>query len=140
MLNRPNNPRCPPDWRYRRALELAERRHAKFAGCDDDAIQGLTLFLRAWRRAQNAEEHQRAARRWPTVYQAHQLHTSESRTGLRAVVESRLLAGESHEAIARESGLTATEVGAYKLLFFDIRNRPGDIDSSAPEVIHAQLG
>jgi hypothetical protein len=113
----PQNPARPPSWRWRRAVDLADR---GLIGGDDGWVNRGVEFLTRLRDCRDDTDHDRVARQFPDVAAAHALFTSGYRL-TRGGLEGRLLAGLTDDEVAATCGLTAAAVGAYHALFFDLR-------------------
>lgn len=119
MLIEMHCPFRPLDWRWQRAQELANRPPA-----DPEAVEPEDLWTRlaaivplADGKGRDSCESTKAA----SAAAAIELH----RTGgfACAVLQARLLAGESDDAIAAKMGVNSEVVAAYEALFYSVRDR-----------------
>lgn len=116
-----SNPLRPPDWRYRRALELLASHRPASLRNDDLAIRRLLAHLRSRRRGAGLQVQAACDRRDPAIADAVELFTGGDT--LRVVVEAYLLAAAPPSQIAERTGLLAAGIAAYHACFFDIGDR-----------------
>lgn len=136
LINRVDNPRRPPDWRWQRAGELVEG--ARIArGRDDDGVRQASKFRRLLARCHTDEDRLVALDSCPALYEAHSLYAAEDDAPEpRWELEARLLAREPFESIASKMGLTIEVIEAYERFFFDVLTR-----LSAPSlIVHTVIG
>ncbi|MHC4399372.1 MAG: hypothetical protein ACYTG0_06815 [Planctomycetota bacterium] len=78
-------------------------------------------------RCRNDYDRSRLMRESPAHYFAFELYC-DSESGLRAVVEARLLAGETFSSIGARLGLTGSVIETYAQCYFDVQTRLGHVD------------
>jgi hypothetical protein len=128
----PRNPFRPPDWRWRRALHLYERRAKPHSRRDDHWTR---LALRLIERI-DAGGIPRGRRRTGTdvvLDEAHRLKFADDPRGCWEA-EARVLAGQEPAAIAACLGISPDAVEAFGALFFDLAGRLEQIDYLAAHV------
>lgn len=115
------SPVRPLAWRWDRAARLV-RCGSYFTRRRDDEQTGRAVhYLRALHRCRTDRQAKRLARRYPDVHAARQLHDHGGTTTLE--VQSRVLAGQADDQIARATALPPEAVAAYESLFFHCRDR-----------------
>ena len=127
-----SSPFRPFDWRYQRAASCAEEGLHRLRAHDDFETKNLRYFLRCLRacRAAAAEDEcntkmtilWRAYAMNPDLWHAFEIYNQRP-SGLRAIFEARLLAGELFESIARKVGANAGIISWHGAAFFDVRER-----------------
>jgi hypothetical protein len=136
LINRADNPRRPPDWRWQRAGELIDG--ARVArGRDDAGVRQAAKFRRLLARCQTDEDRLVALDACPALYEAHSLYAAEDDAPEpRWELEARLLAREPFPTIERKMGLTADVITAFEHFFFDVICR-----LDAPSlIVHTVIG
>ena len=123
QLNRPTPNDCHaqhcPAWRWNAATFLSDPSSGNPPISDDPWLREATEFLRQCRSGWSEDtaeptETQRVIREAVALY---------GNKVQRAILEARLLAGETYDDIARHSGIPATVVEAYEQLFFNVTNQ-----------------
>ncbi len=111
------DPFCPPNWRWERAVQLAEKATQRLNGVNDPAIPPAVEFILAKekksRRKATAVDH--------ALEKAFALHQEDS--PLQWEVRARLVAGQSDDEIAARCRLQSSVVKWYADLFYDVRPR-----------------
>jgi hypothetical protein len=116
-----SNPLRPPDWRYRRALELLARHRPASLRSDDLATRRLLAHLRSCRRSAGSRAQAACDRRDPAIADAVELFTRGD--ALRSVVEAWLLAAAPPAEIAERTCVSMAGIEAYHACFFDVGDR-----------------
>lgn len=130
LVNDAHDPLRPVNWRWREALGLACHPIVE-SGPEDDWISLAASTLRA---TANRRESLPALRgRTESITAAIQLHEAGGLTC--AVLQARLLAGESDEIIAAKLGIAPKTVEAYEALHFSVRSRLAARDWIAGKVL-----
>src|SRR5579884_1729643 len=123
MLMSPGHTARPVDARWRRIVDLADRRKRATYRYDDGWIKVGLLYLNRLRRCRTDADRARLARSMPGVDDAYKLHQADKVT--RGIVEARLLAGQGVQEVAAACGMTPEAVGVYEKLFFQVFGRLG---------------
>lgn len=116
-----SNPLRPPDWRYRRALELFNSHRPALLRRDDRWVRQLLGELRSRRRGAGSPLQAAGDRHESTIATALELH--DGGDALRSVVEAYLLAAARPAEIAERTGLPVAAIEAYHACFFDVADR-----------------
>lgn len=123
LINRVDNLRRPPDWRFQRAGELVDTA-GRAATRDDAAVRNCYRFRRRLSRCQNDSDMLAALDSYPDMYEAYMIYdASDDPQEYRWELEARVLARESAEAIQRKMGISAAVIDAYITNFFDVVDR-----------------
>lgn len=117
------DPLRPVDWRWQRALSLAEQEPfpGRCTAQDDEFIRGA----RAYKIRLNQGREDKARQQYPAIWLAHQfsLNTAQNKDNDRLLLESRLLAGQADDAVAERMGWHRQAVAWYEAIFFNVRDR-----------------
>lgn len=117
----PNLPIRLPDWRWRRAKQLAYGPFY-FSKKRDDAPTGVAMqYMRELNQARSESKQLRIKKRYSYLTEAYFLYQSWLRSRLE--IEARLLAGQSDMAIALAMKIPPPTVQAYRDLFYHIEDR-----------------
>jgi hypothetical protein len=119
------NPLRSPCWRCERVLSLAAARprpRRPSPESDDEDVRAYFEFLLAWRGSLARGAPLEQAGVAPGLAQAHELYHDPD-AEKRAILEARLVTGESDAEIAAETGLPPALVRWYESLFFNVRDR-----------------
>lgn len=130
-----SNPLRPPDWRYRRALELLASHRPASLRNDDLAIRRLLAHLRSRRRGAGLQVQAACDRRDPAIADAVELFARGD--ALHSVVEAWLLAAAPLSQIVERTGQSAAGIAAYHACFFDVGDRLARPDYIVHSVILA---
>lgn len=135
----PRNRLRGPAWRWERAGRIATGETPFSSRRDDAAVRKAARFRRAFDAAQTTLAVARLADRDPGTFYAYRLWRAVDRdtrgAALRYAVEARIMARESDAAIAARTGLHVDDVAAYASLFFDVRDRLGNVDFVTTTII-----
>lgn len=124
IVNRPDNPRRPPDWRWQRGNEIVSGASRHIHGRDDATMQYICKFIRLLNRCRSETDHLAALDAAPALYDAYTLYRAEDvPSAHRWELEARILAREPVAAIGSKLGLTAATVEMYERVFFDVISR-----------------
>ncbi len=118
-------PFLPPQWRAHRAIELAEHRPVPRRPSREDGpvVKIYVDYLLALQDTIDGEEKiERLNENYHSVAIAHQIHNSDE-SYVRYMIEARVLARETAEAIADSLGITELDVRTDEHLFFDVRDQ-----------------
>lgn len=88
---------------------------------DDPATVECRRFLATWKEL-SVDERIQLFVNYPGLWYAHDIHASDDHT-LRVAIETRLLAGESDEAISANLNTIPETIAAYEGVFYNIRDR-----------------
>lgn len=116
------NPFREPKWRAERANFLIKQRRQPKRDHDDYYIKEYRTFLMKLHRRGPAGE-ERTISEHPAVYYAHEFYYHPPDDEWRALLEARILSGESDDLIAAEFCTFSETIGFYEALFFDVRSR-----------------
>jgi hypothetical protein len=122
MYHSRHDPFRPPDWRWRRALWLAEEGKCSRKEPEDPRVLLARRFVVLWGGAASEEKKAALADRFPGVFYARELH-ARGQEDDRWVVEARVLADQPAEEIALRQNTTAEVISWYEALFFDVREQ-----------------
>jgi hypothetical protein len=125
FLLRPDAPRRPLDWRYRRALELATLppRSRKGRSTDDDLILRYADMLHRLSDYSSFEDFEKIRKKHPDLLEVHVAYATLNRTEL-AILDALLLCRSADTALVTgQSGLTAEQQRAYRSVFLDVEDR-----------------
>lgn len=111
----------PVDGRWRWSV-YAVHRHVRWNRLDDDWIRSARRFVGRLRHCHNEQTRIRLSDDMPDIEAAYCLHKTADKLK-RAVVEARLLAGQSFEAISALCGIPIRVIEAYEALFFSVVRR-----------------
>jgi len=112
----------PVDARWRRINELVDRGQSPSHEYDDAWIKRGCAYRHRLRECNVDEECEHLAIDYPEIAAAYCLHSIGDKLA-RAVVEARLLAGQSITDVAAATGMTAEAVEAYEAVFFQVIGR-----------------
>ena len=127
------NPMRPLDWRWRRALHLADSDSRRRCRPWDDELTGLALmYIRRSAQYGAAACRDKLRRQMPAITTAHQLQVAAD--VMTWMIEARVLAGIEPSEIARQADLSPAVIEAYEGLFFDVRHR---LDARCYVQLHA---
>lgn len=130
LINRPDNVRRPPDWRWQRACALADGDRIS-PGRDDEYVKFAAKFRRLMGRCTSDRAKLAALDAHPTMYEAYAVYSqSDARDDTRWCLEARVLSRESSQNISRKTMLQRAVLDLYCKIFFDVEDR-----LSAPSVI-----
>jgi hypothetical protein len=137
LVNRPDNRRRPPDWRWMRACALAEGTERPVRGRDDEVVKAACKFRRLLLRCQTDADKLAALDAAPQLYDAYEIYSSsDSPEQVRWELEARILAREPRADIERKLGVDAATLDIYQEVFFDVDDR-----LDAPSLItHVVIG
>jgi len=123
LVNRPDNKRRPPDWRWQRACELAEGARP-VRGRDDEVVRAACKFRRLIQRCETDMDKLAALDAHPALYEAYSLYdATDDHTNNKWELEARLLARESLPAISDKLGIDIDAIMLYERIFFDVMDR-----------------
>ena len=137
-------------WRYDRVMEMvdARKKHQKEPepGRDDRYVRRARKFLMEWkRRGQGQDEdqidrmRQKLFPKYPGLFYAYEIFTGPE-DSIRWMLESRLLAGQTDEEIAKNVGFIPEMIEWYEALFFNVRDRLENKDYIVSQVIRPSMG
>jgi hypothetical protein len=126
----PRNPFRPVDWRWERAGEAIKDRSLSRSG-DDTSVRRAYRFRRRLQAARSEADLAILSDEMADIYWAHELYIKKTNTSetlqeeSRAAgeIEARLLAAQSHAAIADRFGIEAATITAYEALFFNVSEK-----------------
>ena len=131
----PADPLRPPDWRYRRAVELAANHRPLSLRRDDPVTRQLVNHLKSRRGGAGRRGQPAGERGDPAMVSAIALHAGGD--ALRTVTEAWLLAGASPADIASRTGLSIAAILTYRACFYDVSDRLARPDYIIQNVILA---
>lgn len=115
------------DWRFQKAIDLLLKQGHPRCGEAPDLWKEFWRFLRELLACRDAASRRRLMRKWPKFWFAMELYC-ERTSGLHALIEARLLAGESPNAIGGRLGFSAAVIETFARLFFDVEDRLASVD------------
>jgi hypothetical protein len=126
----PRNPFRPLHWRWERAGEAIKERSLS-RNNDGVWVRRAYRFRRHLQTSQGEAALAILADEMPDLYWAHQLYVKKTSAGdtasqeghLTGEIEARLLADQSHAAIADRFGIEAGTITAYEAIFFNVSDR-----------------
>ena len=113
----PDDPFLPPDWRWRRARFLYDRR----LWCrpnDDKYVEAAKMFLYVEAGCKKPVDHQDLMARYPGIYWAEKIHREEN--PVRWAIEAFLLSGAHTSQIAEWTKTSVETSFWYEKLFFNV--------------------
>ena len=118
-----------PDWRHQRVREVVDRIDGRVGRCthrDDEHVRGMVRFHRAWRAADDEQQH-RLAYECPARYLARTFDERklEENSWLTHIIEARILAGQSDKAIAAAVDTLPAAIRWYANIYHDVRPKLG---------------
>jgi len=125
LVNRPDNKRRPPDWRWQRATEIVLEGSRLVAGRDDQIVRGLCNFRRKLDRVSTDDQQLALLDENPALWEAHNMYVGEDTpVEARWELEAFLLCHEwqPHE-VAAHLGIDEAVVIAYEKCFYDVTSR-----------------
>jgi hypothetical protein len=130
-----------PDWRWQRAMRIADAGSAPSRTKDDRYVKRSHRFIVRLRR-NSVKAEARLETEYPDLYHAFRLYDTEA--PMRWLLEAGLLANLSPEYLADYLKMTQKIVKTYERLFFDVRDaleNPGCIRTKvlAPALQHGVL-
>jgi hypothetical protein len=111
----------PPDWRWRRACFLVDRRRNLSCKRDDPLLARTVRYIRALRLSSTEDRLRLLAKKDPDLYLAFQVSQEASNRPLE--IKARVLARQSDAGIAWRVGLPVAAVQTFVGLYFDVRDR-----------------
>ncbi len=123
----PFHPFRDPNWRYEKSRNCLLKHGRPTWHLGKDPWKDQFRFLKKLVRCRNDYDRSRLMRESPAHYFAFELYC-DSESGLRAVVEARLLAGETFSSIGARLGLTGSVIETYAQCYFDVQTRLGHVD------------
>lgn len=117
-----DNPWRPPDWRWQRALAIANADIRAIRRFDDEGVVRATRRARRLLACETPQEEESLALTDPGFYWALHLYRSNDHKG-RAEVEARVLADQPVHEIVQRTSLRADAITTYESCFFDVRPR-----------------
>jgi hypothetical protein len=130
------SPLTSVDWRWRRAQRLVEHRQARSRLRDDAATRRAASYVRDLARYGGLSP--KLAGKHPQIWAAHRLRQSDGPA--RLVVEARILARQTSDAIAQLTGIDADVVDAFEAVFFSVRDHIDARDWVAAQAIYRGPG
>jgi hypothetical protein len=115
------DPTYPPDWRWKRAQQLAAKPRSLYGPHDDELIRLTVKYLRRLGRCQTVAKRDRLAKDMPSIHQAHELHVGGDMSA--SVIQARILARQSGLEIGNHMGISHEVIASYEALIFDLRDR-----------------
>ena len=113
-------PWLTPDWRWRRASQIVERKGYATIKRDGELVQRAVRCIRRLQRVLTDRGVRRTAKEYADVYWALRL---KQETSLRVLeLKARVLAGQSDYLIAKLLGLPTRTVETFVAMFFDVRS------------------
>lgn len=113
----------PLDWRWRRALQLADDRGRRPCSWDDELTGRALKYTRRFARCETPGQFDRLGNQMPDIAGAHRLHL---RSDLSLwLIQARVLARLNTREIAPHASTAPEVIDCYEGLFFDIRSRLG---------------
>lgn len=117
-----HNARRKPEWRFERIQQLLDNPKSAKSGQDDHYVRTGRSFLAKWRKAQSDAQRERLFDANPGLYYAYRLYDGAADDPIPTLIlETRVLAGISEEAIAKGLTTLPETVTWYERLFFDVR-------------------
>jgi hypothetical protein len=117
-----DSPARPVDARWRAAVDHV-RRGSNLGGANEDPwVERATRYLAALLACQTEADRERVGRDDQDLDAAFRLHADDSKLH-RGLVQGRLLAGQTFEAVAAACGLTPDAVRAYESVFFEVSGK-----------------
>ena len=130
------NPCRPPDWRWLRAVGIAdEGQQRPTIRRDGEAnivlVRKLVVFRRAYMAAQASDDistQMTVVDNHPALAWAHAIYSNTDQSHVRCVVEARILARQTNAEIAARVGTEEDIIDIYEKVFFSVRDRLQDSD------------
>jgi hypothetical protein len=113
------HPARPVDARWSAAVDRVRRGTGLGAAHTDAWVDRATRYVLALLPCQTESDRERVGREYPDLDAAFRLHADKDKLR-RGLVQGRLLAGQTVEAVAAACGLTPGAVRAYESLFFEV--------------------
>jgi hypothetical protein len=120
---RPHNTVRPVDARWRWICELARQGYQR-AWDDDEWIQRGLAYVRRQHGCRSPADFEQLAKDFADIHAADRLHSANHKMEC-AIVEARLLSGQTVEEVVAACNLAVGTVIAYKKLFFQVIGRLG---------------
>lgn len=130
-----DSPFRPPNWRWQRAQALCHTNRPSSRLRDDVAVLKAREFLLAHEKCDDEWQLLALSERYPALYPAREIYARPEQ-GQRGELEARLLTGDTPEEVAASMGLSPELVRWYEQLFFQVRDRLGNVSW----IIHQVLG
>lgn len=119
-----SDPRRPPNWRHMRAASLIDSGRRPSRTADDDWVRTAYRLMAALRGCRQPLDYAAVASAFGPPYWAYDVNFSDALdrgNPMKAELEARLLAGQDDRAIADRFGADPMMVGAYAMIYFDVR-------------------
>jgi hypothetical protein len=126
MYAHPMDPRYlarPVDARWQHINDLVDEGRGPAHEYDDVWIKRGWAYYKRLRASTGDPDREQVTRDYLEFAAAYRLHSTGDKLE-RAIVEARLLAGQSIADVATAPGLTAEAVAAYEAVFFQVIGRP----------------
>ena len=123
----PSHPFRDVDWRFQKSRDCLIRNGRPTWRGGKDPWKGQYRFLKKLVHCKNDHDRSRLMHESPAHWFALELHF-DSESGLRAVVQARLLANEAFSSIGAKLGFKESVIETYSLCYFDVRTRLGLVD------------
>lgn len=117
------NPLRSPDWRWQRAVNIADGGPPWSMRRDDVIVKTAANFKRRMLALEQQQPPLSLLRQDPDVFWALWLKLSPDNELVRAELEARFLAGQTSEEISQRCGHSPETLSSYEQLFFDVRTR-----------------
>src|ERR1700677_3869694 len=144
ILSNKYNPSLRPEWRFNRVLEMVDRPTAnpgRSTTRDDIYVKSLRRFILRYRYSDDPQARNVLWHENPGLYWAFELYELkvDNLDHKAALIEARILAGQSDEDIAQELGTMPEVPEWYEALFFNVRDRLGNLDWIMDAVLYPAL-
>lgn len=121
------NPFRQPDWRHTRVMQMVDNKPAPLRSSrrDDQWVVGFKNFLMRYR-SYNEPDREQLACELPDIHLAKMIYDrkdSQRESRKAELIEARILAGQSNDAIAHELCGRPQIIEWYEKIFFNVRER-----------------
>ena len=123
----PDYPFRDVNWRYQKSRNCLAKNGRPTWHDGKDPWKDQFRFFKKLVHCKSDHDRSRLMHESPAHWFAFELYC-DSESGLRAVVEARLLAGETFSSIGARLGFTGSVIETYGLCYFDLENRLGHVD------------
>lgn len=131
----PYHPFRDVNWRYQKSRNCLLKNGRPTSHDGKDLWKDQFRFFQKLVRCQNDYDRSRLMHESPAHYFAYGLYC-DSESGLRAVVEARLLAGETFGSISARLGLTGSVIETFAQCYFDVLSRLSHVDFIRSHVLN----
>ena len=138
------NPTRPPDWRWLRAVGIADEQAQRPTSRRDGEenilwIRKAALFKQEYDAAREPLQQMTIIEKYPEILWAYNYYANPANLTSRYIVEARILAQQTNREIAYAEGATEGTIAAYEQLFFSVRDRLFNADYIYHKVMGGSL-